>query len=101
MRHYSDFFKVDDEYRPMMTREEINKTPDRWLDFYPHNDFETICKTLLSVLTSGAKSVWITGNLGTGKKRNQDDYARLYSYAKGTAGIAVSLSARVCGNVRA
>lgn len=67
MRHYSDFFKVDDEYRPMMTREEINKTPDRWLDFYPHTDFETICKTLLSVLTSGAKSVWITGNLGTGK----------------------------------
>lgn len=67
MKHYSDFFKVDDEYRPMMTREEINKTPDRWLDFYPHTDFETICNTLLSVLTSGAKSVWITGNLGTGK----------------------------------
>ena len=67
MKHYSDFFKVDDEYRPMMTREEINKSPDRWLDFYPHIDFETICKTLLSVLTSGAKSVWITGNLGTGK----------------------------------
>jgi hypothetical protein len=67
MRHYSDFFKVNDEYRPMMTREEINKSPDRWLDFYPHTDFETICKTLLSVLTSGAKSVWITGNLGTGK----------------------------------
>jgi predicted HicB family RNase H-like nuclease len=51
----------------MMTREEINKSPDRWLDFYPHTDFETICKTLLSVLASGAKSVWITGNLGTGK----------------------------------
>ena len=67
MRHYSNFFKVNDEYRPMMTREEINRTPDRWLDFYPHTDFETICKTLLSVLTSGAKSVWITGNLGTGK----------------------------------
>ena len=67
MRHYSDYFKVDDEYRPMMTREEINKSPDRWLDFYPHTDFETICKTLLAVLTSGAKSVWITGNLGTGK----------------------------------
>lgn len=67
MRHYSDFFEVNDEYRPMMTREEINRTPNRWLDFYPHTDFETICKTLLSVLTSGAKSVWITGNLGTGK----------------------------------
>ena len=67
MRHYSDFFTVAEDYCPVMTREEINKTPDRWLDFYPHTDFEDICKTLLSVLGSGPKSVWITGNLGTGK----------------------------------
>ncbi len=67
MRHYSDFFKVDEEYCPVMTREEINKTPERWLDFYPHTEFEDICKTLLSVLGTGAKSVWITGNYGTGK----------------------------------
>jgi hypothetical protein len=67
MRHYSDFFTVPEDYSPVMTREEINKTPDRWLDFYPHTDFEDICKTLLSVLGSGPKSVWITGNLGTGK----------------------------------
>jgi hypothetical protein len=67
MRHYSDFFTVPEDYSPVMTREEINKTPDRWLDFYPHTDFVDICKTLLSVLGSGPKSVWITGNLGTGK----------------------------------
>jgi len=67
MRHYSDFFTVAEDYCPVMTREEINKTPDRWLDFYPHTDFEDICKTLLSVLGSAPKSVWITGNLGTGK----------------------------------
>lgn len=67
MRHYSDFFTVPDDYCPIMTAEEINKTPDRWLDFYPHTEFEDICKTLLSVLVSGAKSVWITGNYGTGK----------------------------------
>jgi hypothetical protein len=67
MRHYSDFFTVAEDYCPVMTREEINKTSDRWLDFYPHTDFEDICKTLLSVLGSGPKSVWITGNLGTGK----------------------------------
>lgn len=67
MRRYSDFFTVAADYCPIMTREEINKTPDRWLDFYPHTDFEDICKTLLSVLDSGPKSVWITGNLGTGK----------------------------------
>ncbi len=67
MRHYSDFFTVAEDYCPVMTREEINKTPARWLDFYPHTEFEDICKTLLSVLGSGAKSVWITGNYGTGK----------------------------------
>lgn len=67
MRHYSDFFTVAEDYRPVMTREIINETPDRWLDFYPHNEFEDICKTLLSVLVSGSKSIWITGNLGTGK----------------------------------
>ena len=67
MRHYSDFFTVAEDYCPVMTREEINKTVDRWLDFYPHTEFEDICKTLLSVLGTGAKSLWITGNYGTGK----------------------------------
>ena len=67
MRHYSDYFHVDEKYSPNMTREEINRTPERWLDFCPHAEFEEICKTLLSVLSTGAKSVWITGNLGTGK----------------------------------
>lgn len=67
MRHYSDFFTVPEDYRPMMTREEINTTAGRWLEFYPHTEFEDICKTLLSVLGTGAKSVWITGNYGTGK----------------------------------
>ena len=54
MRHYSDFFTVADDYCPVMTAAEINKTPDRWLDFYPHIEFEDICKTLLSVLGTGA-----------------------------------------------
>ena len=67
MRHYSDFFTVADDYCPVMTAAEINKTPDKWLDFYPHTEFEDICKTLLSVLGAGTKSVWITGNYGTGK----------------------------------
>ncbi len=67
MKHYSDFFTVAEDYRPVMTREIINEKPERWLDFYPHTEFEDICKTLFSVLVSGAKSIWITGNLGTGK----------------------------------
>lgn len=85
MKHYSDFFSVAEDYRPMMTREIINETPERWLDFYPHFEFEDICKTLLSVLETGAKSMWITGNFGTGKsnatlviqKLFMDDEARV------------------------
>lgn len=85
MRHYSDFFTVPENYRPVMTREIINEAPDRWLDFYPHTEFEDICKTLLSILNTGAKSVWITGNYGTGKsnaalviqKLFMDDEARV------------------------
>lgn len=88
MRNYSDFFTVAEDYCPVMTREEINKTPDRWLDFYPHTEFEDICKTLLSVLGSGAKSVWITGNYGTGKsnatlviqKLFMDDETRVHQW---------------------
>ncbi len=67
MRYYSDYFNVKEDYCPNMTREKINETPDRWLDFCPHPEFEEICKTIMSVLSSGARSVWITGNFGTGK----------------------------------
>ena len=67
MRHYADFFTVADDYCPVMTAAEINRTPERWLDFYPHTEFEEICKTILSALSAGKKSVWITGNYGTGK----------------------------------
>lgn len=54
MRHYSDYFHVKEDYCPNMTREEINQTPERWLDFCPHPEFEEICNTILSVLSSGA-----------------------------------------------
>ena len=67
MRKYNEYFTVTDDYCPVMTSAEINKTPDRWLDFYPHTEFEDICKTLLSVLVRGDRSLWITGNYGTGK----------------------------------
>jgi hypothetical protein len=50
-----------------MTREAINKTPETWLDFYPHKKFAEFLATLLDVIASGSKSVWMTGNHGTGK----------------------------------
>lgn len=63
LRHYKDFFTVPVNYRANMTREAINETPDTWLDFYPHETYVN----LLNTLFDKAKSVWITGNFGTGK----------------------------------
>jgi len=67
MKHYNDYFTVAADYCPVMTSAEINKTPERWLGFHPHIEFENICKTMLSVLLRGDRSLWITGNFGTGK----------------------------------
>ena len=87
MRRYSDYFIVPEDYgkETIMTREVINKTPERWLDFYPHKSFAEFLATLLDGLASGSKSVWLTGNFGTGKsnaalvaqKLFMDDEARV------------------------
>lgn len=63
LRHYKDFFTVPATYRANMTREAINETPNTWLSFYPHETYIN----LLNTLFDKAKSVWITGNFGTGK----------------------------------
>ena len=97
MRHYSDYFTVSDDYKANMTREAINETPETWLDFYPHNKFVEFLATLLDGMTSGSKSVWLTGNYGTGKsnaalvcqKLFMDDETRVrkwFEHCKATLG---------------
>lgn len=66
-RHYSDYFTVPIGYRANMTREFINETPDKWLDFYPHEKYLRFIDTLMDAIREGSKSVWLTGNYGTGK----------------------------------
>lgn len=67
MRKYSDYFTVPQDYKANMTREAIDETPETWLDFYPHKKFVEFLITLLDGITGGSKSVWLTGNYGTGK----------------------------------
>lgn len=50
-------------YTSAMTREAINTTPERWLDFYPHAKYLEFLNTLFDE----SRSVWMTGNYGTGK----------------------------------
>lgn len=68
-RYYNEYFHVPPEYEANMTREAINKTPDTWLNFYPHIKFTEFLKKLFSnyVLNGGGKSLWLAGNYGTGK----------------------------------
>lgn len=62
-RHYNEYFKVPANYKSDMTREGINETPETWLDFYPHVKYLDFLNTLFDE----TKSVWLTGNYGTGK----------------------------------
>jgi hypothetical protein len=50
-----------------MTLADINKTPETWLGFYPHDSFVDILRELLKSLEGGNKTLWITGAYGTGK----------------------------------
>ena len=62
-RYYNEYFRVPADYTANMTREAINKTPDTWLEFYPHVKYLNFLNTLFDE----SKSVWLTGNYGTGK----------------------------------
>jgi len=56
-----------------MTRTDIEKTPETWMGFYPHDSFVSILRDLLATFTgerigpNQARTLWITGAYGTGK----------------------------------
>jgi hypothetical protein len=66
-RYYSDFIRVDEQYAPNMTKEQINLEPDKWLDFLPHRSYCDFLDALLNCLQKGTTSIWLYGNYGTGK----------------------------------
>lgn len=88
--HYSDYFDVPQVYRANMTRAIINESPERWLDFYPHEKYIDFLETLFVAIHEGSKSVWLTGNFGTGKtnaalvtqKLYMDDIERVRQWFK-------------------
>jgi len=66
-RYYEEFFTIPEDFKANMTREAINETPETWLDFYPHTKYVEFLKTLIHAINGGTKSIWLTGNYGTGK----------------------------------
>lgn len=67
MTFYKDYFGIRPDYAPIMTRANIEKSPETWLGFYPHDSFVEILRELLKSLNGGKKTLWITGAYGTGK----------------------------------
>ncbi|MGV8073398.1 MAG: transposase [Syntrophobacteraceae bacterium] len=67
MTFYKDYFGIRPDYAPIMTRANIDKSPETWLAFYPHDSFVEILRELLKSLNGGKKTPWITGAYGTGK----------------------------------
>ncbi len=88
MQFYKDYFGIKPDYAPIMTRANINKNPETWLAFYPHDSFVEILRELLKSLNGGKKTLWITGAYGTGKshaslvlqKLFTDDEARVQKW---------------------
>jgi hypothetical protein len=88
MAFYKDYFGIRPDYAPCMTLADINKTPETWLGFYPHDSFVEILRELLKGLAGGNKTLWITGAYGTGKshaslvlqKLFTDDEARVLKW---------------------
>jgi len=66
---YSDYFNVDEKYRPCIDESAINDgTP--WEDTYPHETFVTLLDMTEKMLGGTTKrSLWIHGDYGTGKSK--------------------------------
>ena len=88
MAFYKDYFMIDEQYTPNMTREVINRDSKMWLQFYPHESFVAFLRAVLGQMDGGKKSVWLTGPYGTGKthaalvlqKLFMDDEARVIEW---------------------
>lgn len=87
-KHYNEYLIPKTTYKPVMTREAIDETPETWLSFYPHPSFVAILRTLVEKFAKGDRSLWITGTYGSGKsfaalvlrKLFVDDEARVKAY---------------------
>lgn len=65
--HYSRYLSIKKTFCPNMTREVIEETPERWMDYYPHDSFLELLNKILRTIHDGDKPIWVVGNYGTGK----------------------------------
>lgn len=65
---YHYYFDIDPDYTPCINDEVINKNPNIWKKFFPHETFIKLINNTVSVLQRKQKlSIWVEGAYGTGK----------------------------------
>lgn len=65
---YSQYFKIDEKYHSVVTRDLIEKGEVRWDRFYPHETFIHLLRQTVDMLSGKeSKSIWVEGTYGTGK----------------------------------
>lgn len=68
LEKYRHYFNIDPEYLPAVNKAVIEKNPDMWKKFFPHETFVKLIKDTVSVLNRKQKlSIWVEGAYGTGK----------------------------------
>ena len=65
--HYSRYLAIRNTFCPVMTREVIDESPRRWMEYYPHESFLELVDKILETMHGGDKPIWVVGNYGTGK----------------------------------
>ena len=107
--YYRDYFSVNEDYAPCMTRDAINRNERVWLNFYPHQTFVALLRDLLDSLNGGHKSLWLVGPYGTGKshaalvlqKLFMDDESRVEEWLKMRSGLIANEVANALRKQRA
>ncbi|WP_293729017.1 hypothetical protein [uncultured Phascolarctobacterium sp.] len=68
LEKYRHYFDIDPDYFPAVNEAVINKNPEMWKKFFPHETFIKLIKNTVDVLSRKQKMcLWVEGAYGTGK----------------------------------
>lgn len=68
LEKYRHYFDIDPDFFPAVNEAVINKNPEMWEKFFPHETFIKLIKNTVEVLSRKQKlCLWVEGAYGTGK----------------------------------
>lgn len=79
LENYRHYFDIDPEYYSAVNEDVINKNPDMWKKFFPHETFVKLLRNTVDVLDRKQNfSIWVEGAYGTGKSHAVRCQSRRY-----------------------